>query len=948
MSSTRVASGLSQPLFVTHAPNDPNRLFIVEKGGDVEILNLATGQISATPFMTIGDQISTTSERGLLGLAFSPSFSASTGGTVYVYLTNPSGATEVRSYQASGTVANEATSNIIMTFPRPNANHNGGWIDFGPDGMLYISSGDGGGGTANSLDNPARDPNSLLGKLLRINVSSDQFPADPNKDYAIPNDNPFAGGGGAPEIWATGLRNPFRGSFDPVTHHLFLADVGEVTHEEVNVLLAGEGGQDFGWNVLEGVHGQTGSDDDAFNDLYTPPVIEYDHGSGPYQGNSVTGGIVYRGPITALQGQYIFADFISGNIWTVPSSELVALAQSGDVNPIVDSEMYRMNDDWTPDVGTIGSISSFGTDASGNIYAVDLGGEIFRLDSISNVAPTIASPTQNVTIQEDAVIGRLTGISEPTDGDGEAVRVTITSLPTAGSLTLAGIAVDVGDRIAATDLDTLIFTPNPDVTNATANQAARTLGFTFTEGLTNPSSASIVFSITPETNDFITGNGSDETLDGAGGNDSLAGLGGADTLFGATGNDNLEGGTGDDTLNGGAGIDTLSYVNASGGVTATLASSTAQSVGGGQGVDTVTLFENINGSGFADTLTGDGNANTLAGLVGDDALNGGGGNDLLFGGAGADDLSGGEGDDNLYVFENDDLLDGGNGYDQVIVLNSQAVNITIDSGVEYVAGNSGNDILSAAAMTTAIVIGGASGDDTLTGGSGDDTLAGGDGTDTVNGGLGADLLFAGTGSDNFFGGDGDDKIYILGNDGTIDGGVGFDRAIVLDTAGVSVTIGANTEYGAGNIGNDTLNASGLATAITLGGADGADTLRGGSAADTMAGGTGNDDVFGNGGGDNLIGGDGNDRLFGGAGDDLLTGGIGSDRAFVEDASGTDYVFGFENGLDKFNFSLHSSVNAFGDLVITGNGTDAFVNFNGGQLVIFGAAGQIEASDFEFV
>lgn len=948
MTATRVASGLNQPLFVTYAPGDTSRLFIVEKGGDVEILDLTTGQLLPTPFLSIADQLSTNSERGLLGLAFSPNYA--TDHTIYVNMTNPSGAIDVRSYQLSANpnVINEATANVLLTFAHPNGNHNGGWLGFGPDGYLYVGSGDGGGSTANDLNNPARDPNSLLGKILRIDVSSDAFPGDPNRDYAIPGTNPFAGGGGAPEIWATGLRNPFRASFDPVTGHLIIGDVGEVRYEEVNIMFNGQGGADFGWNVLEGAHPQTGNAGDVTSGAFVAPVIEYGHGSGTTQGNSITGGIVYRGPITALQGQYIFADYVSGNIWTAPYSELLAIAQSGRVNPLTGAELYRLNGDFTANVGSVGSIASFGTDANGNLYVVDLGGEVFRLDSISNAAPTIASNAQTVVVQEDAIVGSLTGIAEPTDADAEAVRVTITSLPTAGTLTLNGNPVLVGDRIPAGSLDNLIFRPNTNTTNNNASAGARTLGFNFTEGLTNPIAATIVFSIVLETNDTLTGTNNGETLDGAGGNDVISALGGPDIIYGSTGNDLLEGGAGDDTIDGGADTDQVTYANASAGVTVSLAITTTQSVGGGQGVDRIVAVENLTGSnGFGDTLTGNAGNNQIAGLGGADTLLGGDGNDALFGGAGVDNLSGEGGDDLLYVVGNDAQLEGGSGYDQVIVLDAAGVSITIESGVEYVAGNNGNDTISAAGLATAIVIGGAIGADTLTGGSGNDTLAGGEGTDQVNGGDGADLLFGGLGVDNFSGGDGDDLIYILGNDGTIDGGAGFDRAIVLDTVGVSISLGSGIEYAAGGVGNDTLDGSGLATALTIGGAEGTDIVRGGSLGDILAGGTGNDTVFGNSGDDQIFGGDGDDQLYGGAGADAFTSGIGNDVLFIENGSGNDAVFGFANGIDLFNFSLHATVDAFTDLAVSALGSDALVTFAGGQLFIVGAAGQIDAADFVF-
>ena len=957
MSSTRVADGLNHPVYVTYAPGDDSRLFIVERGGVIKILDLDTGVVSSTPFLTIPSaELNLTVEGGLLGMTFAPDYA--TSGLIYVNLTNAAGASEIRSYHVSANpdVIDATSSNVIMTWARPSLSHVGGWIGFGPDGYLYIASGDG-GFAATSETNPARDPNSLMGKILRIDVNSDAFPADPNKDYAIPAGNPFAGGGGAPEVLAMGLRNPFRASFDPATGHLFVDDVGENGYEEINIILAGQVGQDFGWNILEGTHGQIGTDADALSGLYVPPVVEMVQGSGDDFGGAITGGYVYHGPISALDGMYIFGDFVTWNIWAVPSEELIALAQSGAVNPYSGIEVHNMNLDFTPDEGIIRFIASFGVDAVGNLYVVDyVEGDIFRLDSINNTPPSLSPLAQTVTVQEDAVIGSLANVIEPTDidGVGHNVRITVTSLPTAGHLTYNGEIVEVGDRIRADELSNVIFTPNLNVTNATANAAARTLGFTFTESFSHPQSATIVFSITPETNDFISGTNNTDTLDGAGGNDIVYGNGGNDFLFGSTGNDTLQGGTGDDFLDGGSGTDTVTYQDATGGigVSVNLGITTAQAVGGGQGTDTIIGFENLNGSPFGDNLIGDEFANTIAGLDGNDTIDGFNGNDSIFGGPGVDNLYGGDGDDKIYILGNDDFIDGGNGYDQVIVLDTGGVNITIDTGVEYVAGNVGNDIISAAAMTAGLVMGGGDGNDILTGGSGNDTLAGMNGTDEVNGGPGNDLLFAGLGSDNFFGGDGDDKIYILGNDGTIDGGIGFDLAIVLDTNGVTITIGPGIEYVAGNNGNDVLNASALTTALTLGGAEGDDIVHGGSGNDIISGAGGIDQLFGHGGDDQLFAGGGtSNHLYGGSGNDNLTGGAGQDFFHIENGSGNDAVFGFANGTDRFDFTAHTVVNGMGDLVISSQagGADTLITLaGGGQLYLVGvSSGLIDSSDFLF-
>lgn len=370
----RIASGFTQPLFVSGAGDASGRLFVAEKGGRIRIINLANGAITAAPFLDISTQVSTNSERGLLGLAFAPDYAAS--GVFYVYITNLTGATEVRRYRRSAdpNVADAASGDIIMTFAQPAANHNGGWIGFGPDGFLYIASGDGGGNS--TVTNPAQNLNSLLGKILRIDVSGDEFPADSARDYRTPAGNPFSTSGGAPEIFAFGLRNPYRSSFDSATGALLIGDVGETLREEINVIPQGGGGRNLGWVRFEGTLVFEPSAQ-APNAL--PPVLEYAHGSapfGPFNGNSVTGGVVNRGPVEALQGEYIFGDFVAGQIWSVPVANLVQGTTLGA------GQFTRQTDAFRPDTGAITNVSSFGVDDARNVYIVDFDGEIFRLERL--------------------------------------------------------------------------------------------------------------------------------------------------------------------------------------------------------------------------------------------------------------------------------------------------------------------------------------------------------------------------------------------------------------------------------------------------------------------------------------------------------------------------------------------------------------------------------------
>jgi glucose/arabinose dehydrogenase len=366
---SRVGTGFNQPLFVAPVPDGSGRVFVVERPGRVRILNPATGTVAATAFLDISTQTTTDSERGLLGFATAPDFAAS--GIFYVYLTNLAGDSELRRYRTPAgnrDVADPASGDLILTFAQPFANHNGGWLGFGPDGLLYLASGDGGSG--GDPQNNGQNTGSLLGKILRVDVGSDAFPADPSRDYAIPSGNPFAGGGGRPEVWAYGLRNPFRASFDPLTGNLWIGDVGQNAVEEIDLMRPTDGGANFGWRVFEGTQLFIGP---AIAGT-VPPVAEYGHGTGLTQGNSVTGGYVYRGPVEALRGQYVFGDFVNGNLWSFP----IARISVGATLPATQFTVRRTS--FAPTQGTIDNISSFGLDQQGNLYIVDFDGEIFRIE----------------------------------------------------------------------------------------------------------------------------------------------------------------------------------------------------------------------------------------------------------------------------------------------------------------------------------------------------------------------------------------------------------------------------------------------------------------------------------------------------------------------------------------------------------------------------------------
>ncbi len=347
IAATRMATGLDQPLFVTAAPGDTSRLFIVEKTGHIKILDLASGQVSTTPFLDVSSQIGTISEQGLLGLAFDPNFASN--GLFYVNLTNTSGNTEIRRYHLSAdpNVADPASATQIISIVQPFGNHNGGWIDFGPDGYLYAALGD--GGSAFDPQGNGQNMDSLLGKILRLDVHGDDFPADASRNYAVPLDNPFVGTAGADEIFALGLRNPWRDSFDRALGDFYIADVGQNAYEEIDI---GQSGANYGWSHFEGPI-VVGGGSNLSGGTLTAPIYFYDH----TVGHSITGGYVYRGGGEALQGQYFFADFVEGKVFTLrfDGSSWIATDRTSQV---------------ITDFGAVNNPSSFGEDARGNLYLV--------------------------------------------------------------------------------------------------------------------------------------------------------------------------------------------------------------------------------------------------------------------------------------------------------------------------------------------------------------------------------------------------------------------------------------------------------------------------------------------------------------------------------------------------------------------------------------------------
>jgi len=313
-----VVSGLTDPLGVTHAGDGSGRLFIVQQTGQIRIWDGT--QLLATSFLDVSSVSSpcgsppNCGERGLLGLAFHPNYASN--GFFYVDYTRGNGDIVIARYHVSANpnVADPNSGLILLTIPHSSQpNHNGGQLAFGSDGYLYIGVGDGGGG--GDPFESGQNTNTLLGKVLRIDVNGDSFPADPNRNYAIPPSNPFASTpSSAPEVWAYGLRNPWRFSFDRSTHDLYIADVGQGNWEEIDFQpAASAGGQNYGWDCREGAH-PFETDADCTGPAFIDPVLEYDHSGGKC---AVIGGYVYRGQpaSSVLTGNYLYSDLCTGQIW---------------------------------------------------------------------------------------------------------------------------------------------------------------------------------------------------------------------------------------------------------------------------------------------------------------------------------------------------------------------------------------------------------------------------------------------------------------------------------------------------------------------------------------------------------------------------------------------------------------------------------------------------------
>ncbi len=340
-----VATGLDHPVYLA-SPRHDRRLFVVEQVGRIRIIR--AGRMLRTPFLDLRDRVRAGGEQGLLSVAFHPRYA--TNGLLFVNYTDRRGDTRVERYRVTADPdrADPRSARLLLHIDQPYANHNGGLVMFGPDGMLYVGMGD--GGSAGDPHGNGQDLKSLLGKMLRIDV-------DHGDPYAIPRDNPFVGRADArPEIWALGLRNPWRFCFDRTRDLLYIADVGQNLWEEIDVAPARAGALNYGWNRREGEHPFAGRRADPPG--MTEPVEEFDHG----QGCSITGGFVYRGRrIPALVGHYLFSDYCAGWIRSLR-------VQEGRV---------AERREWS--VGRLGAVTSFGEDADGELYVMTEGGRVARI-----------------------------------------------------------------------------------------------------------------------------------------------------------------------------------------------------------------------------------------------------------------------------------------------------------------------------------------------------------------------------------------------------------------------------------------------------------------------------------------------------------------------------------------------------------------------------------------
>jgi glucose/arabinose dehydrogenase len=506
IAATRVATVPFGPVFAVSPPGDTGRLFIGNLDGTVRILDLTTGQLLPDVFINIGSSIGVIGEGGLIGFAFDPNYASN--GYFYVNVTNPSDDTEIRRYQVTATDPNHAdpaSQTLLLRIDQPDGttNHKAGWVEFGPDGYLYTALGDGGGGgdpieTGQNIDD-------LLGNILRLDVHGDDFPADPNRNYAVPADNPFVGTTGADEIWAFGLRNPFRNGFDRGLGDLYIADVGQNSFEEIDF---GQKGANYGWDVFEGfMPFEAGP---LTGGSAVDPIFAY----GRSVGATVIGGYVYRGQSEGLQGEYFFADASNGKVFTLHNNggSWVSTERTTQI---------------TANVGAISSPVAFGQDALGDLYIVDLDGEIFRL------TPIVVSADLGDQLDGGGGKDMLFGGSGNDTLHGGAGNDSLYGGK--GDDVLAGdgdadfMFGDAGNDTYFVDQagDAVFERPN-EGTDTVVASVSFALGANF-ENLVLAEGAGPINGAGNAGNNIVTGNTANNTLNGGSGNDTAIGSAGDDT-----------------------------------------------------------------------------------------------------------------------------------------------------------------------------------------------------------------------------------------------------------------------------------------------------------------------------------------------------------------------------------------------------------------------------------
>ncbi|HEX8383282.1 MAG TPA: PQQ-dependent sugar dehydrogenase [Sphingomonas sp.] len=946
----RLVGNAGAPVFVAPVPDGTGRVFVLERAGRILIQDPDNGTSSV--FLDVRSMINLDGERGLLGFATAPDFAVS--GKFFIYSSDTTG-NQIRSYSSFANnrdLADPSTGDVILSLPRPGGEniHNGGWLGFGPDGYLYATVGD--GSYSSDPDFNAVNPNSLAGKLLRLDVSGDDFADDPLRDYAIPTDNPFANGGGLGEVFAMGFRNPYRASIDPTTGTVYIGDVGLNTREEIDVVTVAQAGTSYGWSFREGTSLLRGGFD---NVPYEVPSLEYDHGRGPLQGNSVTGGYVYNGPVESLRGKYIFGDFITGNIWAVDAARMVP----GVTLPI--SEFQLLKTAFAPGTGAITLISSFGVDEAGNLYVTDFAdSQIYRVEAATEA--NFGAGQLRVAITANGVPGE----DRITIDTAQAGGVTLSNGLNAGSaVRVGGVLVGtVGANGNGANGNPLVIDLSSEATQIRTSLLMNALSYFNVAAEPTPGTRTLTYTLVDGAG--VANGGGDGTTfttsvqvlalnDAPGGADARLSLtedgsrvlGVADFGFADVEGDAFTGVV-------------IAALPAAGGL-----SLDGTAVTPGQMVSTADiaagkLVFTPAANGFGDNYA------SFTFRVADDGGTTDGGVDvdpvadmIVFDVAAVDDAPVARPDtivtDEASPITGTLLGDNGSGVDgdvdgpalaiasvngaaasvgQLVELSSGALlRVEADGTFRYdpngafdALPGSGSGATNSVAtdsftyalvggtpVTVAVTVNGlASAEDTLLGSAGADMLVGSAGNDIFFGNGGRDVMSGGAGDDLYIV-DSDDRVIESANNGRDT--VSALSSYVLAAGAQVEVLGTINGFGTTRInlvGNELDNVIyGNAGDNGLNGAAGNDQLFGQAGNDFLEGQAGEDYIEGGVGLDRLIGGLGNDVMVGGADDDGLLGQEGDDELYGQD--GTDYVDG-------------------------GIGRDRLYGGNGADLVV-GAAGQ---------